>query len=104
MIWFSMTKGIDECMGVSELKSFSNSSWKPEFFFGDKVMFYADHLSLLSTDDKFHLEMKAIIEWVLFPQREFKQIPQPMWNVTVHSGNFTNQRTNSRRSNMRDGW
>jgi len=76
MIWFSMTKGIDECMGVSELKSFSNSSWKPEFVFGDKVMFRADHLSLLlSTDDKFHLEMKAIIEWVLFPRREFKQIP-----------------------------
>lgn len=104
MIWFSMTKGIDECMGVSELKSFSNSSWKSEFVFGDKVMFYADHLSLLSTDDTFHLEMKAIIEWVLFPWREFKQIPQPMWNVTVHSGNFTKQRTNSCQSNMRDGW
>jgi hypothetical protein len=71
-----MTKGIDECMGVSELKSLSDSSWKPEFVFGDKVMFYADRLSLLlSSDDKFHLEMKAIIEWVLFPQREFKQIP-----------------------------
>ncbi len=75
MIWFSMTKGIDECMDVFELKSFSYSSWKPEIVFGDKVMFYADHLSLLLTDDKFHLEMKAIIEWVLFPQRKFKQIP-----------------------------
>ncbi len=76
MIWFSMTKGIDEYIGVSESKSFSYSSWKPEFVYGDKVMFYADHLSLLlSTHEKFHLEIKAIIEWVLFPWREFKQTP-----------------------------